>query len=342
MGRNAAITVELEHIPLQRIVPNDKNPRGPYVAERDDEFQYLVDSVREFGVLVPIIVNYRDDDTYLLIDGERRYNAAKEANSPTIPAHVFYGEIDDDTFYRQMFHIHQTRKQWSAAQQCKASEELYRRLVAECGAEDFERLAERFSDRTGTTLRTARNRVSFLCQPDDVKTQVYSEDEGYWYVVEVEEKIVRPAMANYPEYFEVVKVDDVRRFLYRKYKAGLVRAAVEVRPAKVVASYRVSEAERDEAKAILERLILEPDYLFVEARDDFVRKFPQAAGEAPPITPSKLVGLMQDITDHLESYSPAHVKGSTGHYSVNPDVFKLALQDLVEAASGLLDQFDRP
>lgn len=341
MAGGAVTTPELKAIPVEQIIPNKNNPRGPYVVERDDEFQYLVDSIREFGVLVPIIVNYRDDDTYLLIDGERRYNAAKEANLPTIPAHVFYGRIDDDTFYRQMFHIHQTRKQWSAAQQCKASEEFYRKLVDEYGTEDFETLAEKFSDITGTTLRTARNRISFLRQPADIKKQVYLEDEGYWYVVEIEEKIVRPALANYPEYFEVVPVDKVRRFLFEKYKAGLVRAAVEVRPAKILASYRVIEEKKDVAKEIFNKLVLDRDYLFVEAADDFLREFPEAAKETPPVAPSRLVRLMLDMTEFLESYSPEYVKGLTGHYSVNPDVFRRALGELVEAASQLLQRFNR-
>jgi len=342
MAGKAITTPELKPVPVEQIFPNENNPRGPNVLERDGAFQTLVDSIREFGILVPIIVNHRDDGTYLLIDGERRYHAAKEVRLPEIPAHVFYGQIDPDIFYRQMFQIHQTRKEWSAAQQCKASEEFYRKLVAQYGDKDFELLADKFSEGTGTTLRTARNRVSFLCQPKQIKNRVYSTDEGYWYAVEIEEKIVRPAMLNYPEYFIKVPADDVRRFPFEKYEANLVRAAVEVRPAKIIAAHKVTEDKKDVAKAILKRLIHEKDYLFMEAADDFIREFPEAAEENPPVTPSRLVKFMRDMTEYLAVYSPAYVEGSTGHYSVNPDVFKYALQELVEAASELLTQFKRP
>jgi ParB family chromosome partitioning protein len=79
-------------VPLDRIDPNPQQPRLAYDQATLDE---LAASIREHGVLQPILVRPSDDGRYELIAGERRWRASKLAGMPTIPALV--EEIDDDT-----------------------------------------------------------------------------------------------------------------------------------------------------------------------------------------------------------------------------------------------------
>lgn len=74
----------LAHIDPARIVPNPQQPRSVFDPEA---FAELVHSVREFGVLQPIVVRPKGDD-FELIMGERRLRAAKEVGLPAIPAVV--------------------------------------------------------------------------------------------------------------------------------------------------------------------------------------------------------------------------------------------------------------
>jgi ParB family chromosome partitioning protein len=70
-------------LPLDAIVPNPRQPRTVFDGDALDE---LVDSIREVGLLQPVVVRPLGDDTYELVMGERRWRASQRAGSATIPA----------------------------------------------------------------------------------------------------------------------------------------------------------------------------------------------------------------------------------------------------------------
>lgn len=73
-------------IQLERIEPDPDQPRREFDAERLDE---LAASIRAEGVLQPIAVRYStDQDVYVIVHGERRWRAARQAGLETIPAIV--------------------------------------------------------------------------------------------------------------------------------------------------------------------------------------------------------------------------------------------------------------
>jgi ParB/RepB/Spo0J family partition protein len=82
----------VRNIPVDRITPNPQQPRLAFDSVTLDE---LASSIREHGVLQPILVRPLEDDEYQLIAGERRWRASKAAGRETIPALV--EDIDDDT-----------------------------------------------------------------------------------------------------------------------------------------------------------------------------------------------------------------------------------------------------
>jgi ParB/RepB/Spo0J family partition protein len=79
-------------IALNRIVPNPEQPR---LAFDEESLHELSASIREHGVLQPILVRPLPGAEYQLIAGERRWRASREAGLETIPALV--EDIDDDT-----------------------------------------------------------------------------------------------------------------------------------------------------------------------------------------------------------------------------------------------------
>ncbi len=70
-------------IPLVAITPNRHQPRAHFDEE---SLVTLAASVREVGVIQPVLLRATGDDTYELIAGERRWRAAKRAGLTTIPA----------------------------------------------------------------------------------------------------------------------------------------------------------------------------------------------------------------------------------------------------------------
>ena len=83
---NAAVLLNL---PLTSLVPN---PRQPRARMAEPELQELAESIRQVGVLQPIIVRPGPGDTYEIVAGERRFRAAGVAGLESIPAIVRHTE----------------------------------------------------------------------------------------------------------------------------------------------------------------------------------------------------------------------------------------------------------
>lgn len=301
-----ATDIPLQAIELSKIRPNKINPRGPNVQENDSHRENLKESVANFGILVPLVVRPIDHDHYELIDGERRYWIAQSLKLPSVPAYIIDGDLDRNAVLQRMFQIHMNRDQWGPVQQCMASEPLYAELL-EKHKGNLEALIDSFAKFTGTDRRTARNRIQFLRWPEGIKKEIYNDPEkheSYWYVVEIEDKIVEPAQKNYPEYFSRVEVNDVRTFLYKKWEAKTIGAAVDVRQAAVIARSQVKDKrQRKKAIKILDRLVKDIDLTYEDALDEFAREFPSLVEPKLP-KPRAFLNLVQRLTDVLSQYEP--------------------------------------
>ncbi|KAA0268576.1 MAG: ParB/RepB/Spo0J family partition protein [Anaerolineales bacterium] len=62
-----------------------RNPRQPRVHFKEEELDELASSIREHGVIQPLIVSPKNDGTFILIAGERRWQAAQRAGLKTVP-----------------------------------------------------------------------------------------------------------------------------------------------------------------------------------------------------------------------------------------------------------------
>jgi len=269
----------LKPIEISKIELNPDNPRGPRVRDNDDQFSYLKRSIKEFGLLVPLVVQELKgaEKKYRLVDGERRYQALKELGIKSAPAHIIVDEIGKDEVKSIMFHIHTNRVQWDAFQQCKALEPFYKQLKEEF-KEDEKEIVIELVKLTGTNKRTVNDRLNFLRWPTNIKETVYNEKpELYWTIAEIEGGIIKPAEQNFPEYFEKVSKDDVREYLLNKYIKGTVHAATEARKVKYIVRTTKEEKEQHKyALEILKKLVNEVDYTFEDAQEEFLAKFPEA------------------------------------------------------------------
>jgi ParB family chromosome partitioning protein len=82
---------KLSNLPLDVIRPGAYQPRSIFDADR---LQELAESIRHQGVIQPVVVRARGEDSYELIAGERRWRAAQMAGIETIPAIV--REVPDE------------------------------------------------------------------------------------------------------------------------------------------------------------------------------------------------------------------------------------------------------
>jgi len=149
----------LAHIDPARIVPNPQQPRSVFDPEA---FAELVHSVREFGVLQPIVVRPKGDD-FELIMGERRLRASKEAGLSAIPAVV--RETADENMLRDALLENLHRANLNPLEEASA----YRQLL-----EDFGSTQEELADRLGRSRPQITNTLRLLRLPLDVQAKVAS------------------------------------------------------------------------------------------------------------------------------------------------------------------------
>lgn len=79
-------------IPISELHPF---PENPYKVLDDEELQAMADSIRDYGVISPLVVRPRDEGGYEIISGHRRKKACEKAGIDTVPA--FVRDMDRDT-----------------------------------------------------------------------------------------------------------------------------------------------------------------------------------------------------------------------------------------------------
>ena len=155
----------LQTLDPQRIVPNTRQPRSEFDQEALDE---LIHSVREFGVLQPIVVRrLRAGDPRLevgdfeLIMGERRLRATKASGRTEIPAII--RDTDDDDMLRDALLENLHRADLNPLEEASA----YRQLL-----DDFGCTQEVLAARIGRSRPRISNTLRLLNLPVDVQRKV--------------------------------------------------------------------------------------------------------------------------------------------------------------------------
>lgn len=136
-------------IPLDQIVPNPRQPRSVFDA---DDMAELVHSIREIGLLQPIVVREVGPERFELIMGERRWRAHGEAGLPSIGAIV--RETDDADLLRDALLENLHRSELNPLEEASA----YQQLLEDFGCTHDE-LAERIGrsrPQISNTLRLLR------------------------------------------------------------------------------------------------------------------------------------------------------------------------------------------
>ncbi|WP_138316693.1 ParB/RepB/Spo0J family partition protein [Rhodoluna limnophila] len=150
------------HLDLSAIIPNQMQPRSVFEPEA---FAELVHSVREFGVLQPIVVRplgeANGQPTYELIMGERRLRASKEAGLSKIPAVI--RETADDNMLRDALLENIHRANLNPLEEASA----YQQLLA-----DFGITQDQLAEKIGRSRPQITNTIRLLKLPISVQKKV--------------------------------------------------------------------------------------------------------------------------------------------------------------------------
>ena len=208
----------VRNIDVDRISPNPEQPR---LVFDEITLQELAASIREHGVLQPILVRPLEDGEFQLIAGERRWRASRSAGLATIPALV--EEIDDDTALEISIIENLQREDLSPLDEAT----MYDRMVREHGYS-----VRRLAQKLGKDKGYLENRLRLADAPVEIRELVSLRKDTLSHA------------------YELLKVDDPKK---RKRLAGQVargeltliklRDRIEGRPARSAPLGPVDDAD---------------------------------------------------------------------------------------------------
>ncbi|MFG2814590.1 ParB/RepB/Spo0J family partition protein [Streptomyces sp. NPDC048410] len=135
-------------LPIEAITPNPRQPREVF---DEDALNELVISIKEVGLLQPVVVRELGDDRYELIMGERRLRASREAELETIPAIV--RATDDEKLLLDALLENLHRAQLNPLEEAHAYDQLLK---------DFNCTHDQLADRIGRSRPQISNTLRLL------------------------------------------------------------------------------------------------------------------------------------------------------------------------------------
>jgi len=146
--------------PIEEIRPSKSQPRKTFSNEKLEE---LAASIREKGIIQPLVVR-RKDDHYELIAGERRWRAAQKAGLRDLP--VVIQDVSDDTALEMALIENIQREDLNAVEEAEAYQALMERFTLS---------QEELARRVGKERSTVANSLRLLKLPAEIKRDIVEE-----------------------------------------------------------------------------------------------------------------------------------------------------------------------
>lgn len=146
--------------PIEEIRPNKNQPRKTFTHDKLEE---LAASIREKGIIQPLVV-LRKSDHYELIAGERRWRAAQKAGLREVP--VVIQDVSEDTALEMALIENIQREDLNAVEEAEAYHALLER---------FNLSQEELAKRVGKDRSTVANSLRLLKLPAEIKRDVIEE-----------------------------------------------------------------------------------------------------------------------------------------------------------------------
>lgn len=145
----------IKQIPITQIQPNPQQPRVQMDGQALEE---LAASIREHGILQPLIVSKREENNYTLIAGERRWRAAKLAGLTLVP--IIEREVSEQGQLELALIENLQRADLTPLEMAEAYQTL---------SEDFSLTHEQIAGRVGKSRTSVTNTLRLLNLPEQVR-----------------------------------------------------------------------------------------------------------------------------------------------------------------------------
>ncbi len=279
---------ELKELPVKLI---DRNPDNPRLYFRAGEMEELLESIRTYGVQVPISV-YKESGRYVLIDGERRWRCAGKLNQRTIPALV-QEKPSPLTNLLLMFNIHALREQWDLLTVALKLPKVSKLLERELGREPKVR---ELASKTGLNMAIIRRCKLLADLPEEFKQELLKELNKPKHQQKITEDLfieMERALTTTERFLPsaIANKNRVRRVLLEKYRSGVINNLVHFRMIAKIARHEGVGVSKAVAEKALGRLFERNDISIEHA-------FQASVGEA--YSARDLLSRVSSLFDRLK------------------------------------------
>lgn len=147
--------MKVVQIPVDLIIPNPEQPRKVFT---DNELEELTNSIREYGVLQPLLVKKAEGRRFILIAGERRLRASKLAGLQRVP--VIVKDLDEPEAALIALVENVQREDLNFLEEARA----YKKLM-----EDFNLTQGDIAKRVSKQQSTISNKIRILSLPEELQ-----------------------------------------------------------------------------------------------------------------------------------------------------------------------------
>ncbi len=150
----------LRHVPVESLIPNPANPRKHF---NEEDIDNLARSIKDKGLLQPLVVRSKGQGIYEIVAGERRWRAAQRAQLHDVP--VLIRELDDRETLEIAIIENVQRSDLNALEEATA----YRQLL-----DQYSYTQQQLADAVGKSRSHIANTLRLLTLPADVMSMIES------------------------------------------------------------------------------------------------------------------------------------------------------------------------
>jgi ParB family chromosome partitioning protein len=148
----------LRHVPIEFLHPNPNNPRKQFT---DSDLEDLTTSIREKGLLQPLVVRQRGSGEYEIVAGERRWRAAQRAGIHEVP--VLIRDLSDGEALEIALIENIQRADLNALEEARA----YQQLI-----DQFNYTQQQLAESVGKSRSHIANTIRLLTLPESVRRHI--------------------------------------------------------------------------------------------------------------------------------------------------------------------------
>ncbi|PIV67684.1 MAG: hypothetical protein COS08_08940 [Euryarchaeota archaeon CG01_land_8_20_14_3_00_38_12] len=247
----------------------NRNPHNPRYHFDENKMVVLLQSIKEVGILVPLIVyqNSKDRKIYIL-DGERRWLCALKLNMSKVPVNRVAEPTTLENLLR-MFNIHNVRVGWELMPTALKLEVILRELEKKGRKKVSDKELSLLTGLTQSTVDRCKKLLSFPKKYQDTALERKIPED---FLIEMY-PVLNSIEKNLPEISGRYKRDKLTEIFIEKREKKVIKSPIEFRSFRDIIKGLKKGTSKKTVREVVEKIVEDPNYTIDEGYEASVKRF---------------------------------------------------------------------